>query len=55
MPTMAPTVESLIEGFPNPTIQPIVGEPTSYETITAVARQLKTNAASVQTELGGGA
>jgi hypothetical protein len=54
MPTMAPTVESLIEGFLNPTIQPIVGEPT-YETITAVARQLKANAASVQTELGGGA
>jgi hypothetical protein len=54
MPTMAPTVESLIEGFPNPTIQPIVGEPT-YKTITAVARQLKANAASMQTELGGGA
>ena len=51
---MAPTVESLIEGFPNPSILPIVGEPT-YETITAVARQLKANAASVQTELGGGA
>jgi hypothetical protein len=48
---MAPTVESLIEGFPNPIIQPIAGEPT-YETIMAVARQLKANATSVQTKLG---
>jgi hypothetical protein len=51
---MAATVESLIKSFPYPTFAPIVGEPT-YETITAVTRQLKANAASVHSELGGGA
>ena len=50
---MAATVESLIESFPYPTIAPIFGEPT-YETITSVARQLKANAASNHSELGGG-
>ncbi len=47
-------MESLLESFPYPTFDPIIGEPT-YETITAVARQLKANATSVHSELGGGA
>ena len=51
---MAASVESIIESFPYPTISAIIGEPT-YESITAVARHLKANAASVHTELGGGA
>ena len=50
---MAATVESLLESFPYPTFDPITGEPT-YETITAVTRQLKANAASAHSELGGG-
>lgn len=50
---MAATVESLIDSFPYPTIAPIVREPT-YETITAIARQLKANVAYVHSELGGG-
>jgi hypothetical protein len=51
---MATTIESLIEGFPHPTILPIIGLPT-FETITEVIRLLNANAASVQSELGGGA
>ncbi len=50
---MAATVESLLESFPYPTFDPIISEPT-YETITAIARQLKADAPSVHSELGGG-
>jgi hypothetical protein len=51
---MAATVESLIESFPHPTIPPIQGQPT-YESITDVVQLLNANAASVHSELGGGA
>ena len=51
---MATTVDSLLESFPHPTIPPIVGQPT-YEAITEVTRLLNSNAASVHTDLGGGA
>jgi hypothetical protein len=48
-----PTVSSLIEGFPVPTITAIVGRPT-YENITVLARALCQNAASILCENGGG-
>jgi hypothetical protein len=48
-----PTVASLIEGFPVPTIESIVGRPT-YENITVLARALCQNAASILCENGGG-
>lgn len=48
-----PSVDSLLEGFPHTTVPPILGQP-SYETITNVLRLLNSNAASVQSELGGG-
>lgn len=41
------------EFFPYPTIEPIQGPPT-YETLTAVHLCLNANAASVDSELGGG-
>jgi hypothetical protein len=43
---MAPTIKSLIEGFSNPKIAPIIGLPT-FETITKVIHLLNINAASL--------
>ena len=43
----------IIEGFPHPTIKPIVGKP-EYEAICNLHRKLNVNAASAQTTLGGG-
>ena len=43
-----------INDFPHPTIPKHTGMPT-YETIQSVHRKLKANAASIQSELGGGA
>ena len=51
---MATSVKSLIKSFPHPSIPSIQGQPT-YESITDVTRLLNANAASVQTDLGGGA
>jgi hypothetical protein len=51
---MATTVESLIESFPHPTVPSIEGPPT-YESITDILQILNANAASVHSELGGGA
>ena len=54
MAAKAPSVESIREGFPYPTIPKQNGLPT-YESIKAVHIKLKTNAASVPSNLGGGA
>jgi hypothetical protein len=51
MPTL---IESVVEGFPFPTVHPIVGEP-NYESIAALHQQLNANAASVPSHLGNGA
>jgi hypothetical protein len=50
MPT---NVEKVVNGFPHPTIAPIVGVPT-YESINALNLQLNANAALVQFNLGDG-
>jgi hypothetical protein len=50
----ATTVKALIASFPHPVILPIQML-TTYESITDVTRLLNTNAASVHSELGGGA
>jgi hypothetical protein len=50
---MATDVEKVVDGFPHPTIAPIVGVPT-YESINALNLQLNANAASVQSNLGDG-
>jgi hypothetical protein len=50
---MATSVKSLIESFPHPSIPSIEGQPT-YESITDITRLRNANAASVQTDLGGG-
>ena len=48
-----PSIDSIIESFPHPTIPPITGLPT-YDTIAGFLRQLNANAASVHSERGGG-
>lgn len=50
---MASNTDKIVEGFPFPTISPIVGEP-NYETIAAVHLKLNANAASVRSNLGNG-
>ena len=50
---MPSLVDSIVEGFPFPTVNPIVGEP-NYESIAALHQQLNSNAASVQSHLGNG-
>jgi hypothetical protein len=50
---MVTTIDSLVTGFPFPTVLPIVGEP-NYESIAALHRQLNANAASIQSHLGDG-
>jgi hypothetical protein len=47
------TIDSIVTGFPFPTILPIVGEP-NYDSIAALHRQLNANAASIQSHLGNG-
>ena len=51
---MTLTAESIIGDFPYPTVTKIDGLPT-YSTLKELVRQLQANAASVSTELGGGA
>jgi hypothetical protein len=50
---MPSLVDSIVEGFPFPTVNPIIGEP-NYESIAALHQQLNANAASVQSHLGNG-
>ena len=50
---MATVINKIVDGFPFPTIPPIVGTPT-YNTIAEVNLKLNPNAASVQSNLGCG-
>ena len=50
MPT---STDKIVDGFPFPTIPPIVGTPT-YNTIAEVDLKLNSNSASVQSNLGCG-
>jgi hypothetical protein len=50
---MPSLVDSIVEGFPFPTVNPIISEP-NYESIAALHQQLNANAASVQSHLGNG-
>ena len=50
---MTTAIDKILDGFPFPTIPPIVGTPT-YNTITKVNLKLNPNAASVQSNLGCG-
>ena len=49
-----PDIDKIVEGFPHPTITPIIGIPT-YESISEIHIRLNSNAASVHSELGNGA
>jgi hypothetical protein len=46
-------IDKIVDGFPHPTIPPIVGIPT-YEAIAELNLHLNANAASVQSNLGNG-
>ena len=48
---MPSSTENIVNGFPFPTIDPIVGTP-DYESITNIHLKLNSNAASVQSNLG---
>ena len=50
MPT---AINKIVDGFPLPTIPPIIGTPT-YNTIAEVNLKLSSNSASVQSNLGCG-
>jgi hypothetical protein len=50
MPT---DIDKIVDGFPHPTITPIIGIPT-YESIAELNLHLNANAASVQSNLGDG-
>jgi len=50
----APTTDAILESFPRPTVQPIIGKP-SYLPIAALTQQCTENAASIPSTLGGGA
>ena len=50
---MTTTIDKIGDGFPFPTISTIIGAP-NYETIAEVHLKLKSNAASVQSNLGCG-
>ena len=52
MTTSVPSVEDIINAFPTP-ITKITGEP-NYESLKHLKDQLKANAASIPTTLGGG-
>jgi hypothetical protein len=52
--TMPTLVESVVEGFPLPTVNPIVGKP-NYESIAALHQRLNANLASVPSHVGNGA
>ena len=48
--TMVATIDSIVTGFPFPSVLPIVGEP-NYESIAALHRQLNASSASIQSHL----
>ena len=48
------TADKIIEGFPHPTVPPIVGQP-AFDTLKGLKLLLSTNAASVISHLGNGA
>ena len=48
------SADKIIEGFPHPTVTPIVGQP-SFDTLKTLKLLLSTNAASVISHLGNGA
>ena len=50
---MPSSIENIVDGFPFPTINPIVGTP-DYESIVDIHLKLNSNAASVQSNLGCG-
>ena len=50
---MTTAIAKIVDGFPFPTIQPIVGTPT-YNTIAEVNLKVNSNSASVQSNLGCG-
>ena len=50
---MSTAIDKIMDGFPLPTIPPIVGTPT-YNTIAEVNLKLNSNSASVQSNLGCG-
>ena len=50
---MPSVIDSIVEGFPFPTVTPISGEP-NYETIADLHSQLNANSASIQSHLGNG-
>ena len=47
------TIDKVLDSFPLTSVPAIVGEP-NYDSLNDVVKVLKTNAASVQTERGGG-
>ena len=49
-----PYIDKIVEGFPHPTINPIIGIP-NYESISEIHIKLNSNTASVHSELGNGA
>ena len=50
---MTSLIEKIVDGFPFPTIDPIIGTP-DYESIADIHLKLNSNAASVQSNLGCG-
>ena len=50
---MPSSIEKIVDGFPFPTIDPIIGTP-DYESIVDMQLKLNSNAASVQSNLGCG-
>jgi hypothetical protein len=50
---MVATIDSIVTGFPFPTVLLIVGEP-NYKSIAALHQQLNANSASFQSHLGNG-
>ena len=50
---MPSTIYKIMDGFPFPTIAPIIGPP-NFETISKLHMKLISNAASVQSNLGDG-
>ena len=50
---MPSSIEKIVEGFPFPTIDPIIGT-LDYESIADIHLKLNSNAASVQSNLGCG-
>ena len=50
---MPSSIQKIVDGFPFPTIDPIVGTP-DYESVADIHLKLNSNAASVQSNIGCG-